>query len=468
MKNKLHILSSFKKSFLTFSLALLFVALSPAVFSSCASSRQAGGDFYADNIADFSEKKLSNGIPVYFKQNRGSKIAVVRMIFEGGVPLYEGKIDGIEAFTLDMMLRGSERYSFEEIQKLKYEKSFSMGSSKTKDFSSVGFTCISRDFNDVTDVFADVILHPLFDNEVFNQLYSEAEDTVSQTKADPSGLLGIELSKLVFENHPYQVSVSAREGTLSKITLESVKNQHKLLMNASRVKFVVVADLNPQKMKEVLGKLDSYFNVLPKAKLRLPSIPDYAFATKTVFASNAQAGDSGYITGVFDCPDRNDSDYIPFAISTMILDDMMFDKVREKEGALYSAGTGIIGGKKFMGVVSLYKANTSKNLKEIVKKTVLSFDEEEVKESIEQYKNKYITKIFQNSTDAWGIAENMVSGIEYSATPSAYLTRPQKVHSVTAKQVIDAYNKYIRKAFEEDKVSWIVVGSEKKVKSFGF
>lgn len=445
--------------------ALLLVLL----LVSCASTAKSGGaDFYADNIADFRTEKLSNGIPVYFKQNHGSKVVVLRMIFEGGVASYEEKKDGIEDFALSLALHGSKNYPYETLQTLEYEKSFSVVSSSNRDFSTAGFTCIFRDLNEVAGIFADSILNPNMSEEDFRQLQTETLDSLESRKANPNGTLGLALSKAAFKNHPYEVSASAREETFSSITLDDLKNHLDSMLNAKRIKFVVVGDLRVDETKEFTLELDKYFGKIQKKAWTRPEIPSVSVSGETVYAANEQAGDSGYITGAFVCPGRNAADYIPFAISTMYLDDILFDQVREKEGAVYSIGTGVLGGKVLLGALSVYKGNNSKNLKELINAAVLSFDESETSRKLDQYKNKYISTLFSSSQNAAGIAANMVSSLEYYGSEAAYLKRSEKVQAVTAKQVNAAYEKYLKSAAESGKISWVVVSSAESVKTFGF
>lgn len=444
--------------------SLLFLG----ILDSCATTTNAAGSFYSNNAKDFRNSKLSNGIPVYFKQNHGSKIAVVKMIFEGGVPLYEGSIDGIEAFTLDFMLHGSKKYSYETLQQKQFENSFSIYSSASKDYSVAGFTCILRDIAEVTDMFADGILEPKFDEETFNRLRTEAETSIPRSKSDPSGVLGIELSKVAFKNHPYCVSSNVREETFSGLTFDSVKKEYESLMDSSRIKIIVVSDMNSEQSKVFVSLLDKYFGGMKKKSYAKPVIPSYKLEPSVTYKENVQAGDAGYMAGIFECPDRNSPEYIPFAISTMMLDDIFFDQVREKAGAVYSIGSGVVGGRHFLGAISIYKANNSKNLKEVVEAAINSFDAASVDETLDQYKNKYIATVFKTAANAGGIADNLIGSIEYYGNERHYLRRPEQVQSVTAKQVVAAYDKYIRSAVAEGKISWVVVGSKENLKTFGF
>lgn len=437
-------------------------------FSSYAAPDKTASNFYKDNIADFRTEKLPDGIPVYFKQNRGSKVVVLRMIFEGGVAFYKDKKDGIEDFALSLALHGSKNYSYEALSQLEYEKSFSLSSSSGRDYSTAGFTCINRDLDEVTAVFADSLLNPLMQETDFSQLAAETLDSLERRKASPEGTLGLALSKTAFKNHPYEVSASAREETFTSITLEDLKEHLSSMLNPQRIKIVVVGDLKVDETKEYASKLGEYFGSLERHARTRSALPALTVSGETVYAENEQAGDAGYITGVFACPERTSKEYIPFAIAAMIIDDILFNQVREQEGAVYSIGTGVTGGKEMLGALSVYKGNNSKNLKELINTALLSFDERKTAKQLEQYKNKYITSLFSSSQNAAGIANNIVASIEYFGSETAYLKRSEKVQAATAKQVNAAYKKYIKNAVESGSISWVVVSSAEAVRTFGF
>ena len=158
---------------------------------------------------------------------------------------------------------------------------------------------------------------------------------------------------------------------------------------------------------------------------------------------------------MFDCPERYDEDYVPFAISLMYLDDIFFDEVREKAGAVYSIGTGVLGGKEMLGAISAYKISNLENIHELIYRAIDDFpDENQIELKLEQYKNKYITTLFDSSQNATGLAANIITSVEYSGNPETYLKRSAQVQAVTAKDVRNAYEKYFAK---ENKILWITV-----------
>ena len=460
----------FKKVFLCSAVLL------GAFFVSCGSTSGVSGGgtsaYYENNIGDFSEAALDNGIPVVFKRNSGSQVSVVRLLIEGGVPFVKYEKGGLEGITLDLMLHGSQNYSYQKIQRIEYEKSCSISSSSSKDYSLVTMGCIKRDFYDVLDVYADSIMNPLFLEKDFNQEMKLCRDNFISKYADPSGRLGYAITAEIFKNHPYSVTSSVNEKSVNNIVLSDVKKHHQSLLNASRMKFVIVGNFTELEESEILAKLNGYFGSIEKGDYVRPEIPPVAFDDRTAYVECESAGDIAYIEGVFKCPERNDSDYIPYVLASMYVDDSLFKIVREKNSAVYSIGTGIIGARKIAGAISVFKASKGDGLKDMIFEAIDDFPktEKEVKSKLDSYKNKYITSIFENSQNAGEISSTIVSSLVYRDSATEYLNRTSQVQAVTPSQVLSAYEKYFSPLTKKDSsaVKWVVLTGKESLEKYKF
>ncbi|MCR5724957.1 MAG: insulinase family protein [Treponema sp.] len=454
------------------------VLASAMLLTACASSPKGpaltGNPYYDDNIGDFSTLSLSNGIPVIFKQQEG-KTAWVGLVITGGVSLYPPEKSGLEDITLSMMLHGSESYPYQEIQRIAYDKSLALSSSAGKDYSLISARFITRDTSAALSLLTDSVLHPLLSTEDFTKVMTEEAEAVQRTLTNPSGILGLELSKSAFKNHPYATSVSPTADTISTITLEDVRNHYESLLNAARFSFVVVGDFTGRAQKQVLELLEAGFGSIGRNELSLEAIPPLAAENGAVYASCEIAADTGYIAGYFACPERSSDDYVAFALALMYLDDIMFRQVREQHSAVYTIGSGVLGGKQLLGAISVYKATEKQHLKEYIYEAIDSFpDEKEIAESLDYYKNKYITALFTSSQNTGGVAGNVVASLVYNNSPTQYLNRSAQVQAVTAQDIVRVYSRYLAQKPEraENKtanpIRWIVVSGEKSVRQFKF
>ena len=113
-----------------------------------------------------------------------------------------------------------------------------------------------------------------------------------------------------------------------------------------------------------------------------------------------------------------------------------------------------------LGAVSAYKISDLQNIHSLIEKAMLDFpDEKNLAGKLEQYKNKYITTLFESSQSGTGVAANIITSLEYSGKPDTYLKRSAQVQNVTAKQVYEAYKKYLAPDTKTKKIRWITVAS---------
>ena len=393
---------------------------------------------------------------------------VFRVIFEGGCAGLDKSVSGLENLTLDLALHGSPEYSYEQIQQLEYEKSFSFSSAVGKDYSTAGFICIQRDLSQVFDIFSDCMLNPLFSDDDFNRRMTEIKDDISRKKSDPSGALSNAITKNVFKDHPYATTSSATEESYPNINMSLIRGLHQSLLNALRIKIVVVGNFSSSLIDDFTSSLESRFGGVSRKAYTLPVIPKISVASQAVRIPNEQAGEAGYVAGLFECPPRNSEDYIPFALAALYIDDLFFSQVREQAGALYSISTGVTGGKELSGVITAYRVSERSQLKKLILDAISSFDASTLEKKLDQYKNKYISMIFDSAQTASGVASSVISSIEYLGSESEYLRRAEAVRAVDAGQVVNAYTKYFEPISRQDAACWIIVDSEKNLDSYDF
>ena len=433
-------------------IALSFLAI---IFAGCASTKASDEDpYYKSNIGEFSTHTLSNKIPVVVKKS-GSQIVVVRVVFEGGTPLIAPEKAGIEGLLLNLMLHGGREYSYEEIQKMQYDKTFTLNSSSGKDYSVMGLKCIKKDFDSVFSVFSDAVNSPLLEQSDFDKFILQEKDGVQRSLSDPSEQLSIELYKTLYDDSSYKTSPDFTEQSVNSVTLEDVKAHYKKLMDSNRIKIVVVGNFEGEELQNLIAKLDGAFGSIAAGGYKKPAAGRLNFnkADKTII--NPNAGASAYSAGLFYCPNRYDKDYVAFAISLMYLDDIFFSHVREEGGAVYSIGSGVLSGRNMAGVISAYKISDKENIRRLISESIAMFpDKKGVEAKLDQYKNKYITTLFDSGQNAAGVAANIVTSLEYSNFYGTYLKRSKQVQDVSAKDVIDAYKKYVG---DGTKIFWVTV-----------
>lgn len=405
---------------------------------------------------------LSNGINLFVKQNGPAHITTLRIYFVGGSSVVSPQLSGIDDVTLEMLLRGSEKYTYEDIQKVLYNETSTISSSGGRDSSSIGFRCIKISFSKMLDLITDGIFHPSFNQETFENLMNEEKSALQSRLNDPSSWAVKLLVEKYYKDTVYEGAGVINEISAEKITLDDVKANYKKLMNASRIFIAAAGNFNDSDIKNLLKKLNKTFSKIEFNDFEIPSdekvlIPEINWKKEVLFKNLETAGSSGYIMGAFKAPRPEDSDYVPFAMATMVLDNLLFEKVREEKGSVYSIGMGSISARNSIGVLSCYKASDKKIRKHIIS-AIREFPTEEILESkIEEYKNKYITKLFENGQTVTGIVSSMAFYQLKFGDFKSYLNRRETVLNVTAREVRKAFETYIS---NPETWTWAIVSGE--------
>ena len=128
----------------------------------------------------------------------------------------------------------------------------------------------------------------------------------------------------------------------------------------------------------------------------------------------------------------------------------------------------VLGGKEFVGVISAYRVSGREQFKKLILNAISSFDEQAVEKKLDQYKNKYISSIFNSSQTASGVAANVISSMEYYGSEQAYLHRSEAIRAVQPAQVINAYKKYFEPVAKENAALWIIVDREENLSEYDF
>lgn len=415
--------------------------------------------------AQYFDSKLANGVPLDARGGNSSDVCSLCLIIEGGNACAGDKAN-IEDIVLSLLPRGSKNYSYSELRSLEYECIATLDGSSYYDYSVYGFTCLKEDFFTMLDAFEDTFFEPLFMQAEFDVVVNMKKKALTTNNTDPDTRLYRLIRDKVFSNTSYSLSHTLTLDTLPQLTLDAVKSCHKKMLDSSRLHFVISGSVDSSLFKKTKSRLDKRFGKIAKQNTPRATLPniDLQKVAKTNFVQVEQAGSVAYIGAVYNAPKRDSPDYIPFIIAGQILDTVCFNVIREQEGAVYSTGTGIVGGKKLIGVLEFYRANSGKDIKAATQKALSQFPTGQVLDTlVEAQKNIYINTLFSQATSSSGQIVQLITAIEYLGNFKAYETRVNVIRSVKAQDVEAAFSKY----FVGENFAWFCVSDTAHKDSFG-
>ncbi len=465
--------------------ALLFVILTAGCVSAPADagSRTAGpstsktspepGPFYKSNIGDFETRTLSNGIKLYVKRNRTNRVLNLKLVLLGGSSVVPPAKAGLEGTTLALMARGSAAYDYESILDAEYRTSSGISYTAGYDYSSYDLNCIDTYLPELLDIFLDGFLRPAFRPERFEDVRNEAAQAQESRMGDPDQRGRYLGTQAIFAGHPYASDPAGTPESLEAVTLEDVKAHHGTLLNADRIFLAAVGNYD---IDALAAKLESALGSVPKKGAVAPVTAPPATSGPLILEAHPASEGVAYIQGYFRIPGRQEKDYVPFAIAADMLDDLMFNVVREKYGACYSVGTIFRPAAASYGILWIYQASDIEGIRKYVKeasdhlaagKLIRSKDPSSgqyvlasVEDRLPAYRNKYVNAVFANQRTNADIAAQVVRSVVYAGDPADYLRTPDRIAAVTPADIRRVYKTW----FLDQSFRWVIVSDEAGLK----
>jgi zinc protease len=327
------------------------------------------------------------------------------------------------------------------------------------DSTTIGWSCLKGDFDDVFRVFEDLLKNPEFRAAKIEIAQKGLYDGISRRNDDPSQIAGREAAKLVYgANNPYARVVEYT--TVAAITRQDLVEWHNKYVHPNNIILGVAGDFDSAKLE---ARLREAFASWPKGMAATdpeikpnPAKPGYYQVEKTdVNQSNIQMVALG-IT-------RKNPDY--FAISVFNeafgggFSSRLFGDIRTSKGLAYGVGGGVGAGWDHPGMLRLMMSTKSQSTiesiqaldEEIADLAKRPINDEEIKRAKDAILNSFV---FRFDSPAKVLQEKMA--YEFYGYPLDFLENFQKeIEKVTKEDVARVAAKYLHR----EQMAVLVVGN---------
>ena len=316
----------FRSSFLVF----VVLTFSFAAFG------QSKYDPVTAQIASVSEFDV-NGLKVIYKRRPTSQTVAAGLFVRGGARNINEKNAGIEGLMLASAIEAGKAYPRQTVRRELSSRGSSIGSSVSKDYSVVSLVTTKPDFVRVFDIYADIILNPVFAPEDIVRNKDLMLASIRESGSVPETALETLQSRVVYAGHPYSNDVNGTAATVASITAQDIRAYHQKMMETSRLLFVIVGDLDPEILK---GKIAATFGKLPKGAYKESPVPPIDFS-KGSLDSMQRALPTTYVKGVFAAPSLNDPNYYAMRVAMAVLQALVYQEVRDRLQLSYAPDAGM-------------------------------------------------------------------------------------------------------------------------------
>ncbi|MCW3093182.1 MAG: hypothetical protein JWP81_4251 [Ferruginibacter sp.] len=387
-------------------------------------------------------------------QPSGNEIVEIQTIIKGGVQNYPTTLQGIESISISALTECGTLKDDKNSFKNKLDKvSAQVNGFSGMDYASFNMNCIKSDFDVVWPLYVDALTTPRFDQKEFTRIKQDAINALKAQASDPDYSISKMARQRAFAGKAYAKSPEGTEQSISKITAAQAKAYYQSILTKSRMLIVVVGEIEKD---ELASRIRQMLSTIPAGKPFVLKKESFA-ALKNTFAAEKKDLATNYIQGIAGGPAPGTPEFNAFQLAMRIFYNRHFLEIRTKNGLSYAPATWFDGGATpsaniFVSTTDPNKyISTARSLIEKIKKD--GFTAEEVKDM----KTTYLTSFFyRQETNSAQAASLVVNEVLHNNWKRA-LTLNEDVKKVSAKDIDNAFNKYI------NTISWSYQGNPDKV-----
>ncbi len=394
-----------------------------------------------------------NGLKVLLKKREGSLTVAAGLFIRGGAANINAQNAGIETLMLSAATEASANFPRERMRTELSRMGTVIGSSSNNDYSVLSLATTRMYFDRSWQIFSDVALHPSFTKEDVSLVQERQVVSLSDDTDNPDVYLQKLQERVAYAGHPYLNDTSGTPETVGKLTPEDLRSYHTKLLETSRLLLVIVGDLNPSDVKDLVA---ASFGKLPRGSYKPEAIPQLAFDRSSVEVTPRDLP-TNYIQGLFTAPSLTSPDIYAMRIASSMLRDRVFEEVRVKRNLSYAPDAFLRTQAANVGglYVTAVDANQSIRvmLNEITRLQTDPVSPEDIHAVIAQYLTTYYLGQETNAAQAGELAQYELIGGGWRNSVDFL----EKLEAVTPADVQRVSQKYMRN------IRFVVLGNPRSI-----
>lgn len=386
--------------------------------------------------------KLVNEISTCVKRNTNTPRTALCLNFSIVNP---EKYAGEYLLMARLLMKGTDKYSSEELSAILDENAISMCAEMKFDYLRFKFVCLNGDFEYALSILSDIITNSTFSEfeKEKTLLKGELNAELDSARVKVSDLF----TRTIFKSHFYGHCYTNILSEIDNVTLESVKAAYNNILQNSQKTLVLVGDIEDNVAENLLNK---YIGVLPSSKDVASEIANPQDLKNEYVELIKEDAQQAQILQGWLVPTIGSDDYVKLKLLNIILgasglSSRLFLELREKKGLAYTVRTSCENFAK-TAVFSIYIGTEPSNIKtsiagfkeEIEKIKNIEVDEKELHNA----KNNLIGKM-QFLTETNSQQANLMAYYSISGKSFEYQNEViEAIKSVTSAQLKECANKY--------------------------
>jgi len=407
--------------------------------------------------------QLANGMVIFLQEDHELPLIDATARIRGGsVNEPASKVGLVDVFGEVWRTGGTKSQTGDQLDDFLEVRAAKVETGGGPDSTTISFSCLKSDLDDVFKVFVDVLQHPEFRDDKIDIAQKGSEDSISRRNDDASGIAHREAIRLAYgANNPY--ARIPEYSTITAITRQDLLDWHAKYIHPNNIILGISGDFDSAAME---ARLHSAFDswpkgaTLPKNDIKYdPAKPGYYLIPKEdVNQTNIRMVGMGTT--------RANPDYYAISVFNEAFgggfSSRLFNDIRTKRGLAYGVGGGVGTNFGHPGILQIAMGTKSQSTVEAIQaldEDIANLSKEPITDDeIQRAKDAILNAfIFRLDSPDKILAERMT--YEYYGYPPDWLDKYQaEIKKVTATDV----NRVAAKYLHRDQLAVLVVGNTKE------
>lgn len=419
------------------------------------------------------ETRLGAGLQVIVLENHKLPTFTMQMVILSGGLNDPANQPGAAQYTATMLREGTKTRTSKQIAEAIESLGATLNASSglSSQISTVSAGGLTENFDQIMELFADVILNPGFPADDLNKLKTRAVAQLRFQRSQPDFLASEMFQKVMYGAHPAS-RVALTPAQIQSITPETLKQFHAAHYNPNNAIFAIVGDVKPA---EIVAKLEKTFGVWQRGDVAQPDLPKVSETgpAKIHLIDRPGSEQTNLILGN-QTIERNDPDYYALDVMNQVLgggaSSRLFLNLREDKGYTYGAYSGFTAAKYrgvFRASAEVQTDVTRGSMDELIYEFKRIRDEKTPDDEFDRAKRTIVGSFALQLESPQSLLANIITQKIYNLPADYWDTYPQKIAAVT----VDDVQRVARKYLDLTKLQIVAVGDAKRIvevmKAFG-
>jgi len=403
---------------------------------------------------------LSNGLSVWLVEHHELPLIALNLVVQAGSDHDPLSMPGLSSMTADVLDEGTKTRDAIQISDEIEGIGADLGVSSGTDGSFVTLRSLVKHLDRALDVFADVIVNPVFPEKEFERLKDQRLTSLVQQKDQPTTIANNAYANILYtSNHPYGTNSSGTPASIESMTREDLVKFYGRYYRPNNSTLIVVGDVSLAGITDKLEKSLSGWTGGDVAPLTIPA--PAAITARHVYLIDKPGAAQSEVRIGYPALARSTPDYFPVYVMNRMLGGQFTSRInlnlREQHGYTYGARSSfnfLKGVGPFTASSGIVTDKTDSALVQFLYEIDRMRDKGMTDEELTYVKKGLIGSFALNFETPAQLAGMMQNIILYGLPDNYYSTYLQNIESVTLDDVLRVSKKYL----DSSKMAVVVVG----------